>query len=269
MNRVPEDDVTQRYALLNLYVAELRADNNRITTLSTRIPSNTEIVLEFLTRAEELEKQYKDWQEMHASCWAPTTVAWIEDDESKDFSTMEAFPGRVETFTELTAGYRYNIARSSQILIWTSILRAESWTRYPQDYRLSSTYSKARQRCIELIDGIIASVPYFLGWKGCPKGALSIEQQPPCGTQSSAMGVGAFYVMWPMFVAANSDFATPEQRAFVKSRLVYIAENLGINQAHQLIKASPSLQMFDNVCLRCSYSSYHFSTHQYISWRIA
>jgi hypothetical protein len=42
--------------------------------------------------------------------------------------------------------------------------------------------------------------------------------------------------MWPMFVAANSDFATPEQRAFVKGRLIYIAENLGINQADRLMQ---------------------------------
>ncbi|KAE9375062.1 hypothetical protein N431DRAFT_534079 [Stipitochalara longipes BDJ] len=237
INRVPEQEVSQRYALLNLYVAELRADNNKITTLSPHMACNTEIVVEFLTRAEELEKQYRDWQRNQALCWEPATVAWIDDDdETIDLSTAEAFPGRVETFTELTAGYRYNIARSSQILIWTSILRAVAWRRYPNDYRLTSSYSKARQRCIELIDGIIASIPYFLGWEGCPEGALAGTTQSACGNQSKAIGVGAFYVMWPMFVAANSDFATVEQRAFVKARLVHIAENLGINQAYQLIK---------------------------------
>lgn len=236
MNRVPEDDVAQRYALLNLYVAELRADNNKVTTLSPHVACNTEIVVEFLARAEELEKQYRDWTEAHASCWAPTAVAWIDNVDAMDFATVEAFPGRVEEFADLTAGYRYNIARSSQILVWTSILRTTAWTGYPADYRLSSTYSRARQRCIELIDGIIASVPYFLGLKTRPEGALAGDSQSACGTSTLVKGVGAFYVMWPMFVAANSDFATPEQRAFVKGRLVYIAENLGVNQASKLIQ---------------------------------
>jgi hypothetical protein len=90
-----------------------------------------------------------------------------------DLATSEAFPGRVEEFPELTAGYRYNVARSSQILIWTSILRAVAWKGYPKDYRLTVNYTKARQRCIDLIEGIIASVPYFVGWKGSLNGALS------------------------------------------------------------------------------------------------
>jgi hypothetical protein len=217
-------------------VAELREDNNKITTLSPQTACNTEIVVEFLTRAVQLEKQYRDWQENQASCWEPSTVAWIDHDATMDFATSEVFPGRVESFTELTAGYRYNIARSSQILIWTSILRAVAWTGYPEDYRLTTSYSNARQRCIELIDGIIASIPYFLGWKGYPNGTLSGESQSACGSNSKVIGVGAFYVMWPMFVAANSDFATPEQSAFVKGRLIYIAEHLGISQAHQLIQ---------------------------------
>jgi hypothetical protein len=197
---------------------------------------NTEIVVEFLTRAVQLEKQYRNWQENQASCWEPTTVAWIDNEDTVDFTTSEVFPGRVEAFTDLTAAYRYNISRSSQILVWTSILRAVAWTGYPEDYRLTTSYSNARRRCIELIDGIIASIPYFLGWKGCSDKVLAGESQSACGSSSKVIGVGAFFVMWPMFVAANSDFATLEQRAFVKGRLIYIAENLGINQADHLIQ---------------------------------
>jgi hypothetical protein len=219
-------------------VAELREDNNKITTLSPQTACNTEIVVEFLTRAVQLEKQYRDWQENQASCWEPTTVAWIGNEDTMDFATSKAFPGRVEAFTDLTAAYRYNIARSSQILVWTSILRAVAWTGYPKDYRLTTSYSNARRRCIELIDGIIASIPYFLGWKGRSDEALAGESQSACSSNSKVIGVGAFYVMWPMFVAANSDFATPEQRAFVKGRLICVAENLGINQADRLIQVS-------------------------------
>ena len=236
MNRVPEDDVGQRYALLNLQVADLRADNNRVTTLSPHMAGNTELVAEFLSRAEELEQQYRHWEEKYASCWAPTTVAWVDDYDTKVSSTAEAFPGVVESFSELNAAYKYNAARSSQILVWTSIIRAVAWLEHPNDYRLTSTYLSARQRCIELIDGIIASVPYFLGWKGSPEGAFTGGRQSACGSQSDVIGVSAFYIIWPMFVAASSDFSTPEQRAFVKGRLLSIAENLGVNHAQKLIK---------------------------------
>jgi hypothetical protein len=164
-----------------------------------------------------------------------------------DFTTSEVFPGKVELFAGLTVGYRYNIARSSQILLWTSILRAVAWTGYPKDYRLTASYLNARRRCIELIDGIIASIPYFLGWKGCLDGVISEESQSVCGSNSKVIGAGAFYVMWPIFVAANSDFATSKQRSFVKGRLECIAENWGINQAHRLVKVcSPSSRLLWN-----------------------
>jgi hypothetical protein len=236
INRVPEEEMSEKYALLNLHLAQLRADNNKITRLSPQGPNNTDIVVEFLKRAEELEKQYREWYEGEASAWGPTTAAWVDRDGASDLATAEAFPGRVELYTDLIAAYRYNIARSSQILIWTSILRAVAWLGNPDDYRLTSKYLSARRRCADLIEDIIASIPYFLGWKGSPNGDFGGAAQSACGTTGRLMGVSSLYISWPMFVAANSDFATANQRTFVKGRLLHIAENMGINQAYQLIK---------------------------------
>ena len=51
-----------------------------------------------------------------------------------------------------------------------------------------------------------------------------------------ATGASAVFLLWPMFVAGTSDFATPEQREFLAGRLRYIGDELGIRQAYRLIK---------------------------------
>lgn len=192
--------------------------------------------MEFLKRAEELERQYRDWYEDQATSWGPTSAAWVERDDTMDLARAEAFPGRIEAYSDLIAAYRYNVARSSQILIWTSILRAVAWLGYPGDYRIIPRYSNARHRCVELIEGIIASIPYFLGWKDAPEGDFQGVAQSACGSSTRLTGVSSFFISWPIFVAATSDFATPDQRTFVKGRLTHIAEDLGVNQAHRLIE---------------------------------
>jgi hypothetical protein len=235
IHRVLEDRMSQKYAVLNLYVAELRADNDKTTILAPRNADNTEKVLAFLKRAEELESQCREWYDSQACIWAPTTAAWIEKDDIGDLATSEVFPGRVEVFSDLTQGYKYNIARAAQIYIWTSILRSVAWMGNAEDYVATSHFDKARQRCGELIEGIVANVPYFLGWKGVLNSSIAGASHSLCGDGTQANSASAVFLLFPMFVATTSDFATPEQRTFMKGRLTYVAENLGIPQAYMLL----------------------------------
>jgi hypothetical protein len=235
IHRVPEDPMSQRYAILNLYVAELRADNDKTTTLAPRNADNTEKVLAFLKRAEELEQQYREWYDSQGSLWAPTTAAWINNDNVGDLATSKVFPGRLEVFSDLTKGYKYNIARAAQIFIWTSILRSVAWMGNAEDYMATSHFANARQRCAELIEGIVASVPYFLGWKGYPNASIAGASYSPCGNDTQAKTASVVFILFPMFVAIRSDFATPEQRTFMKGKLKHIAENEGVSQASMLL----------------------------------
>jgi hypothetical protein len=53
-----------------------------------------------------------------------------------------------------------------------------------------------------------------------------------CGTNDPTVKpLTGIFVMWPLFAAAASDFATPSQRIFLRGRLKHVAEIMGINQA--------------------------------------
>jgi hypothetical protein len=158
-----DDSVVQTFASINLKMAALRADNDKTTTLKLHSAENTEKVLKLLRRAEALDQEYLDWITTLPAGWEIKTVAWVDGDV-QDLSTSLTHPGRVDAYGELWMAYKYNIVRSCRLFIWTTILRCAAWLGYPQDYRLTPEYTTASRICRQLVEDIVASVPYFFGW---------------------------------------------------------------------------------------------------------
>lgn len=226
-------------------MAQLRADNDKTTSVAAHTTENLEKVLKLLRRAEALEKEYVEWIENLPADWAITTVAWIDGDVG-DLETSIIHPGRVVAYRELWVAYYHNIVRSCRLYIWTTILRCVAWMSAPRDYRLSSEYTTASNACRQLVEDIIASVPYFFGWNRNKDVAMADRSNFACGVNDDASikGISGVFVMWPIFSAAASDFASPSQRVYLRGRLRYIAEQMGINQAGillQVIRFIPSI----------------------------
>jgi hypothetical protein len=129
--------------------------------------------------------------------------------------------------------YKYNIVRSCRLFIYTTILRCVAWLGKSQDYRLTPEYTTASRICRQLVEDIVASVPYFFGWNSENDGAMKARANFACGSTDdlAVKPLTGIFVMWPLFAAAASDFATPSQRIFLRGRLKHVAEIMGINQA--------------------------------------
>jgi hypothetical protein len=222
---------------MNLKMAQLRADNDKITSLTTHTTENLEKVLKLLRRAEALEREYIAWVENLPAAWAIKTVAWLDGDV-ENLETSVVHPGRVVAYGELWMAYYYNTVRTCRLYIWTTILRCVAWMSNPRDYRLSPEYTTASCACRQLIEDIIASVPYFFGWNRDKDAAMADKSNFACGVNdnTSIKGLSGIFVMWPIFTAAASDFASPSQRLYLRGRLRYIAEQMGINQAAILLQ---------------------------------
>jgi hypothetical protein len=236
-----ENPVTQAYATFNLRVAQLRHDNEQTTTLSPATPAHTEAVLSLLRRAQELEREYREWYTSLQPQWKPDALVWVDWSDlglevGSDLKDSIVHPGRVDSYKELSMGYAYNVARSSQILIWTTILRCVAWLGEPGDYRITPEHKKAAQICSVLIEDIVASVPYFFGWDSDtnPTTAFSLGNN----IDDSMKGVSGVFLMWPLFVACSSDFTSDSQRSYFRGRLDFIAGQMGIGQARILLSVS-------------------------------
>lgn len=114
--------------------------------------------------------------------------------------------------------------------------------------------SKAAQIARQDIDSIIASIPYLCSWRaGASRGASS-----PCGRDdiASVEGITSLLVIWPLYLAGDSQFATREQKEYIQRRLGWIAENRGVKHASGVSKArlfyAPVVRVYDANILLCS-----------------
>jgi hypothetical protein len=227
-----DDPVVQTFAAANLKMAALRADTDKTTTLKVHSAENTEIVKKLLQRAQVLDQEYLDWIKALPAGWEIKTVAWV-DSAVQNLSTSLVHPGRVDAYGELWMAYKYNIVRSCRLFIYSTILRCVAWLGNSQDYRLTPEYTTAARICRQLVEDIVASVPYFFGWNSENDVTMKARANFACGSSDdpSVKPLSGIFVMWPLFTAAASDFASPSQRIFLRGRLKHIAETMGIAQA--------------------------------------
>lgn len=222
-----------KFAQMSLKVASLRADNDKITPLATHSTESLEKVLKLLRRAESLEKEYAQWTANLSSSWAMRTVAWVDADIEGSLVNSVVHPGKVVAYRDLFVAYHYNVVRACRLCIWTVILRCVAWMNNPRDYRMSPEYSTASAACRVIIEDMVSSVPFFFGWKADVEPAMAGSSTYACGIANdmSVKGLAGVFVMWPVFLAATSDFASPSQRIYLRGRLQYISDQMGINQA--------------------------------------
>lgn len=130
-----------------------------------------------------------------------------------------------------------NQARILRLYISGTIVRCAAWIRSPLDYRTAPEYSTESRLCHDLITDTIASIPFFLGWRVGQGGDLTTGEPNGAARSknfASPSSVAAFFAIWPLFCISGTDSITDLQRAWVKGRLVFIAEVIGLSHAKVL-----------------------------------
>ncbi|TVY12812.1 hypothetical protein LARI1_G009053 [Lachnellula arida] len=248
------DKIIAKFARLNLLVADLRAENTAVTSQIARTAANYENVLKLQRKAEVVEKEYVQWFKSLPPSWRPKFETWLGDRGiGYNYATSETHPGRIDSYSEMWIAYHQNIARSSRILLHVTILRCVAWLGDMNDYTLTPEYAKAQQVCGALIEDIVASCPYFFGWSKDRNEAMVDQSFFACGesgntdARAGPKALWGIFIMWPIYVAASADFVLPSQRLYLRGRLQYISESMGIHQASVLLKApldQPSIYIY-------------------------
>lgn len=232
------DDVAHEVSRLNLLTCELRADVNQAMTVMPRTQENFDRTLELIRRAQELEQGFLDWEASLSDEWRCKTVAWADTIPDSDLSISEVYSGKVDMFQDLFVASQWNMARVARLILAGIIIRCAAWICAPVDYRTTSHYAQASRLGIEMINDIVASIPYHLGWRGFKANS---EDRPTTGNISSFVcgqddigtgkSLGAYFLIWPVFTSIVSDFATDAQRKYIIGRMRYMTEAMGINGA--------------------------------------
>ncbi|KAM3077195.1 hypothetical protein ACMFMF_005106 [Clarireedia jacksonii] len=233
------DPVQHRLSILNMKVAGLRAESHRVCTLKADTTENVERVLQHLRKAQALDQDYINWVEDLPEPWKPSPEFWINTSLDADMEFTNFYPGRVDTYRDIWMATTQNLARVSRLFILTTILRCTAWLTLPLNYEETNEYVTASEQARVLIEEIIASIPYYFGHEAQDTSNSAFNDSYfPCGSNSKVGGTGVtgVFAMWPIFAALGSDFTSDSQRLWLRGRLKYIAETLGIHQARMLLK---------------------------------
>jgi hypothetical protein len=247
-----KDGVPSMCAKLSLETVELHARTNRIITDATKQTSDLESVVELLNSAKELQSKFQKWEADLPKMWQYLTVAWVDGDEvSPEKAT--AFPGRIDKYVDISIGTALNVMRAARIILAADIVRATAWLcPVEQDYKTRKEYLSSMRLSRQLVEDILASVPYFLGQLPVTEPSSPVAEGV-FGTSSLAM-----FITWPLFVAKTSDFTTEQQREWISGRLRFIAAERGIGQASlfSLVRmpplTPPRRNLIKNEILTCS-----------------
>lgn len=242
---------------LNIRTAELRSEVNRLLATLARCPENIELVLDLIRRCQTLDQQHFKWGKDVPDYFRYKAVAWEDQVPNGDLASAEVFPGRVDAYQDLWVVSVWNLMRSSRIILASLIVRCAAWVCSPVDYRTTPEYATAARTCVDVITDIIASVPYQLGWFSKRKDLLERNNLSSfgCGEEDAPKGLPGYFLTWPLTSVAGQDYTTDAQRTWVKGRMAFIANNLGVryanilNQVGLLARLSQYLGSFSQLIL--------------------
>lgn len=230
-----QDDVAGRCSYLKLLAAELRAESDTIMASCARTPDKVESVLTILRRAEALDTAMADWATSTPDDWHYSPALWISDIAEEMLDTTMAFMGRLDAYADICVAGLWNLFRAARLLTLSVSLRCTAWLCSPSDYRRTPAYAKVAKTSRSIIEDIIASVPQILKTDRTDLTGAFI------GSVGPGEGAAGVFMLWPLFAAASSDFATDLQRKWLVGRLSYIGTVVGIGSAQIMSKVCQSV----------------------------
>lgn len=212
--------IANRPHLTSMRMLDLRSKLANLLGSPRRDSEATRKAVKILMTAQEFERRVSQYYESE-DLMAKKNLWLAKSDANADLVYPDWW-----TATRWLNKYAFRLL-ICHIIADVSNWLAESTDPWPQN--LGTT---ASQTAKEDIHNIIASIPYLCSWKGIggdpPKGA-----QSPCGSDDadSVEGITNLMVIWPLVLAAESQFVTPEQKEYVQGRLGWIGENMGVKHA--------------------------------------
>lgn len=221
---------------LSIRVGELRAEVNRLMTTVSRSPESIELMLEMIRKCQLADQEFVRWSNELPDTFRWETVAWEIHVPGGDFSKAEVFPGRVDAYQDLWVVSVWNLQRVSRLYLASMIVRCAAWVCSPVDYRTTPEYATASRVCREVVADIVSSVPYQLGWLTKRKdlhARLSLSGFA-CGDEDAIKGLPGYFLTFPLASIYGLDYISDDQRTWVRGRLEFIGDQLGIRYAHIL-----------------------------------
>ncbi|KAL2832683.1 hypothetical protein BJY01DRAFT_225786 [Aspergillus pseudoustus] len=163
-----------------------------------------------------------------------------EENGSAPLFTPDIWGEVYHVYTNINIGSSWNHYRSALLMVHELIidtvkeLEGQPFYAYMHaEYR--SLRSRSEQLSRQLVDDIIASVPFHLG-TAAADAILTHASSSSSGTPANSIEghvscASGMALVWPLLIAANSGFASRELRTWIIAVLEKIGYSMGLNQA--------------------------------------
>lgn len=225
---------------ITLRISELKTEINRLLMTLNRDEKGIEMIMQMIKKCQERDRECIQWSKNLPKYFQWKTVAWESSVRNGDYAKSEIFPGRLDAFQDLWVASVWSTLRCSRIVLASLIVRAAAWTCAPVDYRTTPEYAAYSRIGTELVTDLVASIPYQLGWFAKRKELLDRADLTSycCGEDDAPKGLAGYFVSWPLSCILTQDYSTDDQRTWVRGRLHYVADVLGVRYAKMLTQVT-------------------------------
>jgi len=221
-----EENTANRLTLISMALPGVRAKAHELFT-QPRTASTLKEVLSLVEATQRVDAALENWANTVPPTWGYTTVSF-QPLMPEDLENAEEWQGPAHMYDDIFLANITNDYRVSRICCQSVLLGAAKWLALSENDLSTDFLAQAAKFTLQqMVDDICASVPFHTKYHY--RTQLGSGQD-----EAAAEALGAYFLVWPLFVCLNSESIPKEQKAWVRGRLFYIGREFGLSQAQVL-----------------------------------
>lgn len=242
LNAASADPAGNLFELM-LRVVLLRTKSHDLHLPPMALGQGTVMEVDHLFRsALELHQKLNSWAESLSSVMRPRPLNISSSSSDEEIELSEMWPGKLLQFTSLGMACTYNQWQLLQIMALGVALRNFHWLRlHTGSADQEIQFNELRSALYERVDGVCASVPYFLGLSQSVLSKLEATE----AQQLSLDGRGALSIAVMLQFCLLVEGVPLAQRLWIQGRLKHIAEDVGVRYAAVGTQAASPCLLFE------------------------
>jgi hypothetical protein len=225
-----EENAANRLSLICIDLPNIRA---RATDLQNapRTQALEKEARALLEYAQMVDANLLEWSLTLPEDWHFRTAGYVAE-MTEDVSTSPEWPGPQHVYEDVHIANIINDYRVCRIFCQRVILACLTWLTPPGcDPQSTGDYKRAAFVIQSMVDEISACVPFHMRYD------MQNTPQQLGQDESAAEAIGGYFLVWPLYVAANAEIVPQRQRDWLSARLFHIGTTFGLSAAQVLVLA--------------------------------
>ena len=225
-----QEPLVIRLRLLNYRICQMSTKANKTLALPSLDPESAELLSGLIQSGGTMNDEFQTWEAEAYKLYQYHTFNMTEFWQN-DIPRGTQGAAKLYTYNALSVACLWNNYRTSRnyllrLLIRISARLSSEESSFPMSKPTEDSTIELRNQSLALADDVCASVPYVLG---------EVDEDANLQDPRRSKAVGGLFLLWPLGSLLHLDYLPPEQITWIKERVAYIRDALGIHQARAIL----------------------------------